>query len=561
MKKYFKKQYKLLLCTFVLCLIYSILNVGIAVLLQHIVDIATSKNIEKFLKLMSIATIYIFLLTGVYYIYCRTINKLSNSIVADLRSDLFSNILQKNYEEFVSNDSTVYISSLVNDINLLESNYIGPCIRIIQNSIVFILTALLLFNYGGIIIIWLTFILLLMMVTPKILGSIMQDRQNRLSNELKTFTQIIRDYFSGYEAIRTANIENIIIQKFENENKVVYLRKYNRDNIISTSDSVSCLLSSFMQLSIIFIGVFSIIRGNMTIGVLTALVQLCNMFTTPVSSIMQDLSEIKSSKLVMKKIVALIENTEEKGIYDIETIKYINIKNVKFKYPSKNEMVLEINGLQIEQGKKYLVIGKSGCGKSTLLKLLAGYFKKYEGDILYNGIELRNINSKTIYKKIAIIHQNIFLFNASIIDNITMGQKYSEQEIEAVLQISGIDLFINSIPKGLDARVGENGRELSGGQRQRIAIARALIQKKEILIIDEGLSSIDKQTGYDIENRILAIPNITIINVSHEIIETSLNKYDEVIFIYDGGILEKGSYNKLISESDEFQKYITLQNN
>lgn len=561
MKKYFKKQYKLLLCTFVLCLIYSILNVGIAVLLQHIVDIATSKNIEKFLKLMSIATIYIVLLTGVYYIYCRTINKLSNSIVADLRSDLFSNILQKNYEEFVSNDSTVYISSLVNDINLLESNYIGPCIRIIQNSIVFILTALLLFNYGGIIIIWLTFILLLMMVTPKILGSIMQDRQNRLSNELKTFTQIIRDYFSGYEAIRTANIENIIIQKFENENKVVYLRKYNRDNIISTSDSVSCLLSSFMQLSIIFIGVFSIIRGNMTIGVLTALVQLCNMFTTPVSSIMQDLSEIKSSKLVMGKIVALIENTEEKGIYDIETIKYINIKNVKFKYPSKNEMVLEINGLQIEQGKKYLVIGKSGCGKSTLLKLLAGYFKKYEGDILYNGIELRNINSKMIYKKIAIIHQNIFLFNASIIDNITMGQKYSEQEIEAVLQISGIDLFINSIPKGLDARVGENGRELSGGQRQRIAIARALIQKKEILIIDEGLSSIDKQTGYDIENRILAIPNITIINVSHEIIETSLNKYDEVIFIYDGGILEKGSYNKLISESDEFQKYITLQNN
>ncbi|HIT89443.1 MAG TPA: ABC transporter ATP-binding protein [Candidatus Merdenecus merdavium] len=556
MKRYIKRQYPLLIATFLMCVAYSVVNVGIAVLLQRIVDTASSKNMDRFIKLIFIASIYISVLAIVYYVYNRTINKLSKNIIEDLRNELFSGILHRNYEQFMRNDSATYISSLVNDVNLLESMYVGPLIRIVQNSVMFVLTVILLLNYGDVIIIWLTFLLILMMVLPRKLGKSMQGRQSKLSNQMKCFTQVIRDYLSGYEVIRAANIENTIISKYKNENMLVTLRKYDRDNIISLSDSISCLLSSFMQVSIIFIGVFSIIRGNMTIGTLTALIQLCNMFTTPVSAIMQDLSEMKSAEPIVKKIEAYICHNGETQNCHLGSINRVRLEDMCFRYPSKQENTLEIKELEFQRGKKYLVTGKSGCGKSTLLGLLAGYFQEYEGHIFLNETELRDISANDIYQKIAVIHQNVFLFNDTILENILLGQKHSDEDLERVLKMSGIDLFIDTIPRGLNARVGENGRELSGGQRQRIAIARALIQKKELLLLDESISSIDKQTGNDIENRILNISDVAVINVSHDLKEASLSRYDEILFIQEGKITEMGSYGTLRSKNGEFQKYL-----
>ena len=176
---------------------------------------------------------------------------------------------------------------------------------------------------------------------------------------------------------------------------------------------------------------------------------------------------------------------------------------------------------------------------------------------MFDGADLKQTDDRSIYQKTAIIHQNVFLFNASLIDNITLWQEYQEQDLENALKISGVDQFADIGNKGRAIHVGENGRELSGGQRQRIAIARALIQKKEILILDEGISSIDKQTGNDIENRILNIPGLTIINVSHDLQENSLNQYDEILFMQNGKIAEAGPYQELMSKKGAFQRYIT----
>ena len=360
MKKYFKKQLKTLCYVVFLCSAYSVFNVGIAVLLQYVVDLAAGRDMGRFVRAMLAAGAYIIIFAGIYYAYGKTVNKLSNSMIADLRNDLFSGILKKDYESYVTYDTAAYISTVVNDIHLLESAYIAPCIRIMENSIMFVLTVILLLRYGGLIIIWLTFILCLMMVLPQMVGKIMQNKQNRFSAQLSSFTRVLSDYLSGYEVIHTANIENTIIHKFRNENTLLFLRKNDRDKMRSLSDSVACLLSAFMQFSIIFTGVFSIMQGKMTIGILTALLQLCNMFTMPVSAIMQDLSEIKSAKPVLEKIDRFMESAKEKEVCSIREIRTISMKNVCFKYPSQKENTLEIEDLQIHCGKKYLIAGKSG---------------------------------------------------------------------------------------------------------------------------------------------------------------------------------------------------------
>lgn len=341
MKKYFKKQLKTLCYVVFLCSAYSVFNVGIAVLLQYVVDLAAGRDMVRFVRTMLAAGAYIIIFAGIYYAYGKTVNKLSNSMIADLRNDLFSGILKKDYESYVTYDTAAYISTVVNDINLLESAYIAPCIRIMENSIMFVLTVILLLRYGGLIIIWLTFILCLMMVLPQMVGKIMQNKQNRFSAQLSSFTRVLRDYLSGYEVIHTANIENTIIHKFRNENTLLFLRKNDRDKMRSLSDSVACLLSAFMQFSIIFTGVFSIMQGNMTIGILTALLQLCNMFTMPVSAIMQDLSEIKSAKPVLEKIDCFMESVKEKEACSMREIRTISMKNVCFKYPSQKRILLK----------------------------------------------------------------------------------------------------------------------------------------------------------------------------------------------------------------------------
>ena len=201
MKKYFKKQLKTLCYVVSLCSAYSVFNVGIAVLLQYVVDLAAGRDMVRFVRAMLAAGAYIIIFAGIYYAYGKTVNKLSNSMIADLRNDLFSGILKKDYESYVTYDTAAYISTVVNDINLLESAYIAPCIRILENSIMFVLTVILLLKYGGLIIVWLTFILCLMMVLPQMVGKIMQNKQNRFSAQLSSFTRVLRDYLSGYEVI------------------------------------------------------------------------------------------------------------------------------------------------------------------------------------------------------------------------------------------------------------------------------------------------------------------------------------------------------------------------
>ena len=160
---------------------------------------------------------------------------------------------------------------------------------------------------------------------------------------------------------------------------------------------------------------------------------------------------------------------------------------------------------------------------------------------------------------VSVIHQNVYMFDKSIKENICLYKEFSEAKIDEILSLSGVDKFIKGLEGELEYAVGENGSNLSGGQRQRIAIARALIQETPILVLDEGTSSIDMQTGYDIESRLLNIDNLTLITINHKMSEELLGLYDEIIFMEDGAIIEKGSLTKLLEKKGRFYNFYTLE--
>ena len=175
--------------------------------------------------------------------------------------------------------------------------------------------------------------------------------------------------------------------------------------------------------------------------------------------------------------------------------------------------------IRFQKIKKYAIVGESGCGKSTLIKLMMGYYRDYEGQILVDGQDVKNPIPLSMTELASMIHQNIYLFDKTIADNIFLDQTFADIQIKRALTQSGVTKFIKLLPEALKTAVGENGKNLSGGQKQRVAIARALIQEMPILMLDEGTSALDLQTAYDIEKTLLAIDELTVITITHKLSE------------------------------------------
>ena len=209
-----------------------------------------------------------------------------------------------------------------------------------------------------------------------------------------------------------------------------------------------------------------------------------------------------------------------------------------------------------EAGKKYAIVGNSGSGKSTLLELLQGGYTGYQGQIRYDGRELRSFRPDSLYNLISVIQQNVFLFNSSILDNITMFRDFPEEKTALAVRRAGLESLLAA--RGADTPCGENGSSLSGGERQRISIARCLLQSTPVLLADEATASLDSATAFEITSSILSLDGITRILVTHRLEEPLLRRFDEILVLKDGRLTEHGSFDSLMENKAYFYSLFTI---
>ena len=200
----------------------------------------------------------------------------------------------------------------------------------------------------------------------------------------------------------------------------------------------------------------------------------------------------------------------------------------------------------------------SGSGKSTLLNLLLRFYDVTSGYISIDNQDLQAISAESLYNLMTIVQQDVYIFDDTLKANITLSQSFTEDDIKKAVQQSGLESYILENELGLQALCGENGSNLSGGQKQRVSIARALIRKTPILLLDEATSSLDNQVTTEIESSILNIQNLTALVVTHKLNENILKKYDRILFVKDGVIVEDGSFNNLMDRKGEFYKLVEL---
>ncbi|MDY3000323.1 MAG: ABC transporter ATP-binding protein [Romboutsia timonensis] len=564
MKKLWKYlfKYKLLFFTRVLTISLAALSViCFDFMMGFIVDIFSNGETEKFVPIILASIFLIILLFVTEYIDGYVMSSYIKNTVNYLRCDIFTKILNKDMKDFSLDNSGKYISILYNDIKIIEDSLLNNIFLVISSFISFIISLLFLFSISPSIVIFIVIFGILGFVIPNALSKKLIVEKNNYSHNLEEITSVTKDLFSGFEVIKGFNIGSKINTIFKNSSNTVESTKKKCSILESIIKGFSLSFSVTVYLGVLILGGYLMYKGEISVGTAIIIIQLSTHIVGPVKTSISLINQIKSVSLIADKIDEILydscEDIEEVSLPKFEN--KIEIKNLDFSYTNDRKALNNIN-LTFEKNKKYAIVGESGCGKSTLIKLLMRYYKDYNGDILIDNKDIHKIFSNDLYKNMSMIQQNVFMFDDSIKENIKLFANYSDEEVLSICDRSGLSNLISRLPDGINSLVGENGNRLSGGEKQRIAIARSLINNTKILILDESTSALDNETAYNLESSLLSINDLTLIVVTHKLIKNILLNYDEIIVMKDGMVIEKGSFDYLISLKGYFYSLYYLQN-
>lgn len=564
MKKLWKYlfKYKLLFFTRVLTISLAALSViCFDFMMGFIVDIFSNGETEKFVPIILASIFLIILLFVTEYIDGYVMSSYIKNTVNYLRCDIFTKILNKDMKDFSLDNSGKYISILYNDIKIIEDSLLNNIFLVISSFISFIISLLFLFSISPSIVIFIVIFGILGFVIPSALSKKLIIEKNNYSHNLEEITSVTKDLFSGFEVIKGFNIGSKINTIFKNSSNTVESTKKKCSILESIIKGFSLSFSVTVYLGVLILGGYLMYKGEISVGTAIIIIQLSTHIVGPVKTSISLINQIKSVSLIADKIDEILydscEDIEEVSLPKFENS--IEVKNLDFSYTNDRKALNNIN-LTFEKNKKYAIVGESGCGKSTLIKLLMRYYKDYNGDILIDNKDIHKIFSNDLYKNMSMIQQNVFMFDDSIKENIKLFANYSDEEVLSICDRSGLSNLISRLPDGINSLVGENGNKLSGGEKQRIAIARSLINNTKILILDESTSALDNETAYNLESSLLSIDDLTLIVVTHKLIKNILLNYDEIIVMKDGMVIEKGSFDYLISLKGYFYSLYYLQN-
>lgn len=564
MKKLWKYlfKYKLLFFTRVLTISLAALSViCFDFMMGFIVDIFSNGETEKFVPIILASIFLIILLFVTEYIDGYVMSSYIKNTVNYLRCDIFTKILNKDMKDFSLDNSGKYISILYNDIKIIEDSLLNNIFLVISSFISFIISLLFLFSISPSIVIFIVIFGILGFVIPNALSKKLIVEKNNYSHNLEEITSVTKDLFSGFEVIKGFNIGSKINTIFKNSSNTVESTKKKCSILESIIKGFSLSFSVTVYLGVLILGGYLMYKGEISVGTAIIIIQLSTHIVGPVKTSISLINQIKSVSLIADKIDEILYDSCE-DIEEISLPKFensIEVKNLDFSYTNDRKALNNIN-LTFEKNKKYAIVGESGCGKSTLIKLLMRYYKDYNGDILIDNKDIHKIFSNDLYKNMSMIQQNVFMFDDSIKENIKLFANYNDEEVLNICDRSGLSNLISKLPDGINSLVGENGNKLSGGEKQRIAIARSLINNTKILILDESTSALDNETAYNLESSLLSINDLTLIVVTHKLIKNILLNYDEIIVMKDGMVIEKGSFDYLISLKGYFYSLYYLQN-
>ena len=505
--------------TLILIVSYSVVDLLKSILMSYIFD-------DHLLDSISSLIVIVLVFLGVYLIVSTlqqyVVEVLKNKIRYSLNQNLYQSYASRNIESFQKKDSSEILNEFNNEVNVVIDNYVSSKLNMFSLTISLILGSLYIANLSVEILMFLLFCAFITILINSIFKNSLKKNQMNYLDSMKQWLCSIKNLCRCFNDIKILNLEKVFCDGLDLENKNIEQSTLKNNGFIKILTSINSFISQAMFFLTLLFGIVLIHYNRLTVGQLLGIAQASNMVIMPIVNYANLRNMIQSSKPVLQKLLdnSMCYEENEPIVFD-EQIHDIKIKHLSYSYGVRQ--ILDLNNLVIDQGKKYLVIGKSGDGKSTFLDILTKQ-KKADG-IYVNNKDLKDVQFSTYADKFSYVNQDNDLLPFSFEQNITLGRKMSKYSLKDLVTIFNLESIFDKERDNLDFE----HLNLSGGEKQRICLARAIYRNKKWLFLNEAFSAIDKTNSDRIHQFILSDPYLTVLSIEHKVTKETVSLYDKVL--------------------------------
>lgn len=520
-------------------------------LMQWLIDSNSKAEAVKYL-------LYGIVIVGVSHLSeyaCRkSYCKIATSSITQVRDRIFTSQFNRYVNGSNSESSGDMLSLLTNDLKQIMDEYYMSIFNIVMWGGMGLVAVVMIASISPGLMILSLVMSLMPIIVPKLMSKRMNEARKVYSKDMAKYTGKADELIKGFEALMTSNGKKYYCDSHQIVSRSVYESEYNMRNTTNLAMIFISLATWIPSIAILVGGVFLVFEGKITIGYLITANSLTNFVIAPLRSASTAYVSLRSVSGIKKKVEeAMNHEVKSTGTKPTGNIETIRVDNLTFSYPDTTTPALNHITYSIKKGGKVALVGPSGCGKTTMLKLLFNYFDSYTGNIQIGSEELRDLSRDGYYQRVTMIPQKPYVFTDTIHNNICLYQQYSEREINEAIDQAGLREFISGLPEGLQTMLMEGGNNLSGGQIQRIALARALLQRSELILLDEATASLDVEITGAIMNQILDL-DCTVVVVTHDVFGDYMKRFDKIIYLEDGSIREQGTFKQLMESDGCFAK-------
>ena len=489
-----------------------------------------------------------------YHLKCRFVHQ----GIAQYKSFLFRQLCKKSIAAFQRESTGRYLSLLTNDANSIEENYLNRTTVLVTMgfTVVTSLTAMVVLSWK------LTLLCLLLSLIPTVVSAAMSGemarRERAVSDQNEHFVATVKDFLTGFSLVKSFKAEGEMRARFDEINQKTERCKQRRrwwECFVGCAGTLSAWLFRFGPY---FAGALLVLNGEIAVGTVVSVANLGSSISWAIQEFPGFWAGRKAARTLIDKAACAAEEHAGRSGRPIAPVlkEGIRLSHLSYRYDGSSAEALRDVSLAFAPGKSYAIVGGSGSGKSTLLSLLMGASAQYSGSIAIDGQELRDVDPDSLYDLCSLIGQNVFLFDDTVANNITMFRQFPADAVERAVRRSGLAALADE--RGLDAPCGENGCRLSGGERQRVSIARCLLRGTPVLLLDEATAALDNQTAFAVTQAVLDLDGLTRLVVTHRLDDALLRQYDEIIVLRDGAVCERGCFDQLMRRMGYFYSLYTV---
>ncbi len=513
----------------ILLVISSTMSIFFAFVLSEIINCAAEGNLQRLVRVLVVGIVFLLVTVFSEYFYGITKNKLIRSARQDLKHDLFDKILHKRVTDFESRNTGDYMNDLQNNLNMYEDLYFNNILQIPMIAFSFLVAVITCIYIKPLMLLLILVIGVFTAVFVKHAGKRLERSTGGYAEQSASYSGEIKDDFRGYRIISSYLLYDEIIRRHNQANEKLEKAKEINGNDKTEFLCLNELIGLISTVIIMAFAAYFAIKGSFNVGMVIAFGQISGKIISPIMTASDTWIRFKSSKKLTEKYRAILQSKEGDHPKREKQAIYGDIRMTDVSLTFGEKKGVSHFSAVFEKGKKYLVVGESGSGKSTLLNILSGLYDEYEGEVMLEDENLKQVERSSLSNMVSLASQEVFLFNDTIRNNITLFRDYSDEQMHNVLRQCGLENLIRELPDGLDTLVSENGSNFSGGEKQRINLARAFIRDSKILLLDEVSANLDAGTTDFIEKTVLALEGKTVISVAHKMPEKLAELYDEVI--------------------------------